>query len=481
VICRLCGFQKTAWANGVTCLDCHRARRRDQKRAERAREKHEPEIPIDVSDWADEPTIRDARSERLNSDYEPLKPGDDDEYGVGVGNDAKRDPKWAQEKRQEFSRAMGIYRDELIAGEVSEQSAVFIARVAEQERRYQNKRQARTVSIAAANEALMVRLFREAAAEHLKDKIEPAGYAARLNPPKPSSRSDVLFLSDLHLGANLWAAEGNQQFGAVEEARRLEHVIQEACEYKTRYRDDSELVLILGGDMIEGQLGHDIRAGAPLIEQKLVFWKLLGAVVGLAAKRFPRVRVICQPGNHGRDKLRHPGRATASKWDGHEWEMYWALSMMASSLKNVTWDIPMRPWSIVDLHGHNMLVTHGDTDIKIGSPSTKSEANFAQLAVANALKTYGATIDVAAFAHFHSAYAIPGEPYVIYNGMLVPANNHARTSGYITRPCGQWLWESVRGFPVGDLRFITVGPEQDRDVSLGKICVPFRLDMERAS
>lgn len=426
----------------------------------------------------DETCRREAeRAARLASDYEPLKPGD---YAAGALNDGKYDAKYDKEKKQEYSKAMGVYRDELIAGTPSDKSAVFVGTLAEQERRHQNKRQARTVSIAAANEALMVRHFREAAAEHLAGKIEPSGFAARGRPPEPAKRSVVLGLSDLHLGSNLWRAENTVAFGAVEEARRLEYVFHEACEYKTRYRDKSELVLILNGDLIEGNLQHDLRAGSPLTEQKVVFWKYMSAGLGMVAARFPSVRVICQPGNHGRDKLRHPGRATSSKWDGHEWQMFWALREMAKRLPNVTFDIRMKPWTMVPMHGSNLLVTHGDTDFPLKSPSTKSEANFSHLAVANALKVYEEKFSAAFFGHFHYAAAIPGDPFVIYNGALVPPNGYARANGWVTRPCGQWVWESVPGFVVGDLRFISVGPAQDSDDTLGRVMVPFRFDMERS-
>ncbi len=113
-------------------------------------------------------------------------------------------------------------------------------------------------------------------------------------------------------------------------------MLQQFVDYKPQYREQSEALVIINGDIIEGNLLHDLRSGAPLTEQKAIFWTYMRTFLALVAQQYPTVRVECQPGNHGRDKLRHPGRATASKWDGHEWSMYYALRMMCSDLKNVT-------------------------------------------------------------------------------------------------------------------------------------------------
>lgn len=427
-----------------------------------------------------------ARKARRGSNYQALKPED---FKVGVGNDGRIDPHASAEKRQEYSEAMGEFADALhgaaegaAVGEdpldlMPEALGTYIGHLSEQERRFGNRRLARSVSLQAAHEALALRQFKQAAAMYLQGKIEPTGYA--LKPVKSAQkRTVVLFLSDLHLGADLSAMDNPVPFRAVEEARRLEYVIRQAMDYKPQYRSQSKLLLLLGGDLIEGYLQHDLRDGAPLTEQKVIFWRHLSRAIAMLAQVYPSVEVVCQPGNHGRDKLRHPGRATSSKWDGHEWQMYYALSMMASQLKNVTWSLPFRAVSVIDLHGSKALLTHGDTEIKLGHPDTQASQNRTQLDRINATQIYGATMDVVLFGHFHTPRHQPGNPTIVSNGMLVPANGHARSSGYINEPCGQWLWEAVEGHPVGDVRYIRVGVAQDKDERLGLLIPPFRFDME---
>lgn len=414
----------------------------------------------------------EARAARLADDYQALKSED---FDVGALNPGAHDARASKDKKQEYSKLMGQFARALGAGELSERDAAYIATVAEQERRFGNRRTARTVSLTAANEALTLRNFRAAAEQYLADKITPTGYAVRES-RTPRKRSVVLLLSDLHIGAELSELNGDPvTFRAVQEARRLEYVVRQAVDFKPQYRDQSELVLILAGDMIEGLLLHDLRDGAPLTEQMVAFWKYFQAIVGLFAHAFPSVRVVCQPGNHGRNVLRHPGRATSSKWDGVEWQLYYGLKMMASSLPNVTFDLGFRAISVVDLHGSNLGVTHGDTEIKLGHPHLKAAANAAILRDINATRLYGVEFAAWVSGHYHTPAYQPGTPAILANGMLVPPNGHARTSGYITERCGQWLWEAVEGFPIGDLRYVEVGKAQDEDEQLGNIVQPFRL------
>lgn len=332
----------------------------------------------------------------------------------------------------------------------------------------------RSVSYAAAVDELRLRRFKEAAREYLADKVVPQGYA-RKPPNVGMDRSAVVLLSDLHIGANLSGRDNPRAYTEVEEARRLEAVLLQVLGFKPHYRRHTELVLLLNGDLVQGYLLKDLRSGAPLIEQKVAFWRYFSAFMAHCAAEFPRVRVHCQPGNHGRDMVRHPGRAVAQKWDGHEWEMYYALREMCARLVNVTWDIPFQAVGVVDLYGKKLLLTHGDTDVAIGDPDTQAERNTARIDRINNSELYGCRFDVAAFGHWHKPRYQPGRTDVIFNGALLPPDGYMRTIGATDVKCGQFLWEAVPGHPVGDVRFVEVGPEQDRDVSLGQIIKPFRF------
>jgi hypothetical protein len=318
------------------------------------------------------------------------------------------------------------------------------------------------------DQALQAHLWRELVSD-LRGTIEPAGYSLRRGQAR-TSRSVCLLLTDLHLGATQSGRDNPWGYGPREAARRLEHIVIQALEYKTQYRDHSELVLLIGGDIIEGALGHDISDGAALLDQIRFAWRVLRKSLSLFAQHFPRVRVFCQSGNHGRNKLRHPLRATSEKWDGFEGILYHGLAEMCSDLPNVSFDIPDKPISFVDLYGKTLALTHGDTEIRLSHPVRGAAQNAAELAKINATLRYGRVIDVLAFGHFHSPANIPGIPTTILsNGALLPPNGYARSQGFGYEPTCQLLWEAVEGFPVGDIRWLYVGREQDQDDRLGAL------------
>lgn len=411
------------------------------------------------------------RDRREASDYEALKPSD---FTAGVGRGVP-DTNADREKKQEYALQMGEYADFLHTGNGDPKLGAYMARLAEEERRFGNRRLARSVSLASAHEALSLRRFMQAAREHFSGRITPSGYALRGARPD-LKRTVCVLLSDLHFGSDLSPLDNPEPFGAVEEARRFERVVLEVAEYKTRHRDASKLQVLLNGDLIEGLLLHDLRDGAPLTEQFMACLSYLSAAVQLWSSVFPEVHVECQPGNHGRSKLRHPGRATSSKWDGEEWKLYKTLELMCSQLKNVRFSVPFRAVSAVDLHGAKLLLSHGDTEVPVKHPDTGASFNAGELAKINARRVYGVEFQVAAFGHFHTPRLQPRRDVTaIFNGALVPANGHARTMGYTGEPCGQWVWEAVPGHPVGDARFVVVGEGDDRDRSLGRVVKPFRF------
>lgn len=407
-----------------------------------------------------------------DSDFAALKPSD---FEVAVGNRGGVDPEASRSKRQEFNPAMGQFAEALQkGGGLTEDLGGYIGGLSEQERRFSNRRVARSVSLAAAHTELARVLFKKVAEQFFRDKVTPTGYAMKPQ-RRDLKRTVVLGLSDLHLGANLDEKGNPLPYRAVEEARRLEYVIRQALDYKPQYRENTRLFVLLNGDIIDGFLQHDQRAGLPLVEQKAVFWHHFRLAIGLLAQQYPEVVVWCQPGNHGRDIARHPGRATSDKWDGHEWECYYALQQMCSGLPNVRFDLQFRAITAIDLYGQYLLMSHGDTEPQFYAPDTGSVKNQATMATVNASRIYGHEFAAAFVGHFHQGRYQPRHCRMVFNAALVPPNGHARASNYIGEPCGQMLWEAVEGHIVGDLRFIEVGAAQDRDERLGQLMPPFRF------
>jgi hypothetical protein len=137
----------------------------------------------------------------------------------------------------------------------------------------------------------------------------PRGYAQRTPDQRKKKRIVNIALSDLHYHSLLDPREVPFEYGPVEEARRTAKIVEEVCEYKPHYRDDSELFVHIFGDIIQGDL-HDPRDAATITEQFGATVYLLTQALTRWAEAYKQVTVRCVPGNHGRNKRRHPERAT---------------------------------------------------------------------------------------------------------------------------------------------------------------------------
>lgn len=308
-----------------------------------------------------------------------------------------------------------------------------------------------------------------------KGVAAPSGYAKKTVDTGSKKRIVNIALSDLHYHSLLDPREVPFEYGPLEEARRTAQIVQEVCEYKPQYRDDSELFVHVFGDIIQGDI-HDPRDAATITEQFGAATYLLTQAVTIWSSAFKRVTVRCVPGNHGRNKRRHPERATTQKWDSFENMIYFALKMAVATLPNVKVEIPYAPYYTYQAFDKQGFVTHGDTVLDAGFPSSTIDIKK----IRNAINELNAANDekesdffLIGHVHCGAIVEIPSGPTFMSNGCLVPPDGYAVSRGILKQKCGQQLWESVKGHICGDRRFLNVGEETDKDGSLDKIIRPY--------
>lgn len=291
------------------------------------------------------------------------------------------------------------------------------------------------------------------------------------------SRAVNLVLSDLHFGSDINKHEtGGLDFGRVEEARRLAKVTKEVITYKPQYRKETELNVLLLGDLIQNQL-HDQRDGAPMAEQVCRAIHLLSQTLTHFSNNFPKVNVYVNSGNHGRNTTRHTNRAVNQKWDSLENIICYALKNTFKDVKNIKFEIPLTPYVTYDVFGKKIFASHGDTVIKPGyvgkAINTGSLEN--QINKINATLNDNDEYSVFICGHIHtgSTTHLANGAVMITNGALVPSDEFAVSIGLLENSCGQMLFESVPGYPVGDVRFIRVNQKDDENKELDKIIQKF--------
>lgn len=292
-----------------------------------------------------------------------------------------------------------------------------------------------------------------------------------------SKRTVVAHLSDLHYGLIIDNKEvDNNSFNWLVASRRTAQVFQQIVEYKTQHRQNSDLVILLNGDILHGLL-HDVVAIDPLSTQFVGAMHILTQGISYAATQYSKVEVVCTSGNHGRNPLRHPGRATSQKWDSFETMLYKAIELATSKVhKNVKFTIPKTIFCDVQLHGHRLFVSHGDTGFKLGNPgkSINTKGIVEQINTINAAIKTGKQYNAFFFGHLHTAMhmEVDSGVHLMMNGCLGGVDAYANSIGIYDNPAVQTIFECTPQHVVGDVRFIELKGSEN-DTALDAIISPF--------
>jgi transposase-like protein len=174
-----------------------------------------------------------------------------------------------------------------------------------------------------------------------------------------------LFLSDLHWGEHVNESQINfvNSYSidiAKERLRRMAQTSVQLLKIISPKMDYPGLVLILGGDMISGNIHDELTATNELNTMPTVL-DLYGELlqfVKIMADQFGRVFIPCVTGNHGRDtqKIWNKDRHATS----FDWLLYCFLAKYFESDKRITFFIPDGPDAYYKIYNHRYLLTHGD-------------------------------------------------------------------------------------------------------------------------
>lgn len=294
---------------------------------------------------------------------------------------------------------------------------------------------------------------------------------------KKAERTIIAHLSDTHYGANIDKSEmgGLNEFNWNIAARRTALFMQQIVNYKPQHRDQTEVVLLVNGDIIAGMIHNTDWFVDLLTTQFAGTLNILCQGISYLAQNFKKVRVIMTPGNHGRSvhKADH-GRATTHKWDSYETQIFIAVrEVMKAKCKNVQVEVPDSPFAIFAAHGHTYFVTHSDTVINVGNPGAalnmKSINN--QINKLNASELGGdAKFAAVICGHIHTPtlQLMESGCMLVLNGCLSGLDPYAMSIGIFDSNPTQQLFEATEKYAVGDVRFIQV-KSADKDASLDEI------------
>lgn len=320
----------------------------------------------------------------------------------------------------------------IVAGEESTQLKRQITRL-----EHELKLSAKTTEETEVIKAVIGRMARQV------EELDAPVWVVRPQPKVSAPGVPTLFLSDLHWGEVVYPSQIN---GVNEYNIRIAHERMATLVGSTLSllkivspkMDYPGIVLILGGDMISGNIHDELTATNELNSMPTVL-NLYGVLVGVITRLadiMGRVFLPCVSGNHGRDtqKIWNKDRHATS----FDWLIYRFLAKHFENDKRVTFFIPDGPDAYYRVYDHAYLLTHGDQFrggdgiIGVMGPiirgDTKKRSRNAQIDM---------DYDTLLLGHFHQ---YTHHRRFIINGSLKGLDEYAYNGNFGFEPPQQALW-----------------------------------------
>lgn len=263
------------------------------------------------------------------------------------------------------------------------------------------------------------------------------------------AQSAVVLLTDTHVGKvvkpNQTLGFGGYDFDTF--LRRLKFYEDGITSILTDHvtTDVPELVICLGGDCLDGALGHGVEAG----QVNTLFTQFYGASHALAqflrnvSRLAPRVRVYTAVGNHTRwqNQRKMP---TENRFSNLDQFLYAHVQALTRELKHVQWTLDAQPFAVFDVQGFRFHLSHGDTlrggDKALGVPNH----SIARL-ISSTSQLYAKHGEVAPHyyltGHLHRSIVLPhARGSVIINGGFIGLDNYGLASGFAAVDASQTLF-----------------------------------------
>lgn len=294
---------------------------------------------------------------------------------------------------------------------------------------------------------------------------------------KKFERTVIGHISDTHIGADIDPEElGNiNHYSFLQESRRHAFYFKQLAEYKTRYRDKSELVLFLNGDLVQGVI-HDHEDAAEMTTQFSRALNIYLQGISYVSRFYKNVRVICTAGNHGRFMHKsNKGRVSSKKWDGFHTMLHVAIRTALRDYKNVSVEIPATPYALVEIQGHTFFIAHGDTVINVGNVSKTINMSNIASQVNEINSALDKKVNVLMVGHVHKAtyQTLDNGTELVINGCLSGTDSFAQSIGILHNHPIQQMFECTAEHAVGDIRFVRL-KHADEDANLDNIIKPIQ-------
>jgi hypothetical protein len=218
----------------------------------------------------------------------------------------------------------------------------------------------------------------EAVRESAPFSYSPAPAIPRRPGGKGSPQTMVVLLSDTHVGAVV-RPEQTGGFGRYDFPTFLARLKFYEDAIVSILKDHTntpvpELVLCLGGDMLDGMLNHGAESGQPnpLFTQFYGAGHAIAQFIRAVSAYVPQIRIYCTAGNHTRWGTQHR-MPTNNRFSNFDTVLYAFLEALTRDLPTVKWNLNQQPFARFDIFGFRFQLLHGDTlrggDKALGLPA----------------------------------------------------------------------------------------------------------------
>lgn len=201
---------------------------------------------------------------------------------------------------------------------------------------------------------------------NLADALE----APAIIQPAPGSkrggkRTAILHISDVHCGesVDLYEMDGLNSYSGEICKARMHRLFQKTASLLTEHWSGDpveEIVICLGGDMIDGNLREESRRGGamPVVESaKLISELTAGGIKFLHEEVRVPIRVYTSPGNHGRLSLKpHVNEGAIDNWD---MMISWSIEKILGKQDWVKFYYTGSGEALYNVYGWWFLLQHG--------------------------------------------------------------------------------------------------------------------------
>jgi hypothetical protein len=257
----------------------------------------------------------------------------------------------------------------------------------------------------------------------------------------------TLMLSDLHFGEVVFANQVNgvNSYSTEIAKRRLQRVIHGGIKLLRETLSPGEfggMVVILGGDMVEGVIHDELRdtVDETVMQAVVTLHDELVPALKMLCDEFGRVHVPCVAGNHGR--LDRKPRQKNGPFLNFDWLLYQFVERTINAHPKyrgrITFQIPEGYECSYKVHGVRYMLTHGDA-FKGGNGITGPLLPWMRGNL-KASKTYtamGQPFDCMVMGHWHQLRYLRS---IIVNGSLVGFNEYAKRNNFDYEVPQQALW-----------------------------------------